>query len=170
MKSPEKLLHALFFTITFILLVALIFYQVFADFRYFNLKHLRYQALSLVDPITVVDGEKIKVVCDPVCFFLVGDKRIRSRTDSDAGGGLLKVELRFFDQYHGLIGYEDENSHPNFFVIDTNGEFLQVVRLKLDRINFTFAAYYPSSQLIQFNSSNGQQYYYSANKPELNII
>lgn len=170
MKSPEKLLHALFFTITFILLGALIFYQVFTDFRYFNLKHLRYQAPSLVDPVAVVDDKQIKVVCDPICFFLVGDKRIRSRTDSDAGGGLLTVKLRFFDQYHGLIGYEDDNSHPNFFVIDTNGEFIQVVRLNLDRISFTFAAYYPSFQLIQFNAGSGQQFYYSANKPELNII
>lgn len=170
MKSPEKLLHVLFFTITFILLGALLFYQVFVDFRYSNLKRLRYHALTLVDPVSAVDGEKIKVVCDPVCFFLVGDKRIRSRTDSDAGGGLLKVNLRFFDQYHGLIGYEDDNPHPNFFVIDTNGEFIQVVRLKLDRINFTFAAYYPSFQLIQFNASSGRQYFYSANKPELNII
>ena len=170
MKIPEKLLHALFFTITFILLGALIFYQVFADFRYSSLKRLRNQPFSLIDPVAVIDETKIKVICDPICFFLVGDKRIRSRTDSDAGGGLLKVKLRFFDQYHGLIGYEDDNSHPNFFVIDTNGEFLQVVRLKLDRINFTFAAYYPSSQLIQFNASSGQQYYYSANKPELNII
>ena len=100
----------------------------------------------------------------------MGDKRIRSRTDNDAGGGLLKVHLRFFDQYHGLIGYEDDNPHPNFFVIDTNGEFLQVVRLRLDRISFTFAAYYPSLQLIQFNASSGRQYYYSANKPELNIL
>lgn len=170
MKSPVKLLHVLFFTITFIWLVALVFYQVFVDFRYFNLKHLRYQTPSLVDPTTIVDESKIKVVCDPVCFFLVGDKRIRSRTDSDAGGGLEKVKLRFFDQYRGLIGYEDDNSHPNFFVIDTNGEFLQAVRLKLDKINFTFQAYYPSFQLIQFLSSSGEQYFYSANKPELNIL
>lgn len=170
MRSPVKLLHAVFLTITFIWLGALIFYQVFADFRHSSLKRLRFVVPSLVDPVTAVDEKNIKVICDPVCFFLVGDKRIRSRTDSDSGGGLLKVRLRFFDQYRGLIGYEDDNSHPNFFVIDTNGEFLQVIRLKLDRLNFTFAAYYPSSQLIQFSSSNGQQYYYSANKPELNIL
>jgi len=170
MKSPVKLLHVLFFTITFIWLVSLIFYQVFVDFRYFNLKHLRYQTPSFVDPVAIVDETKIKVVCDPICFFLVNDKRIRSRTDSDAGGGLLKVNLRFFDQYRGLIGYEDDNSHPNFFVIDTNGEFLQVIRLKLDRINFTFEAYYPSLQLIRFRASSNEQYFYSANKPELRII
>ena len=170
MKSPEKLLHALFFTITFAWLSALVFYQVFVNIGDFSLKHLSYRVSSLVDPVAIVDENKIKVICDPICFFLVGDKRIRSRTDSDAGGGLLKVNLRFFDQYHGLIGYEDDNSHPNFFVIDTNGEFLQVARLKLDRINFTFEAYYPSLQLIQFRASSGKQFFYSANKPELRII
>lgn len=165
-----KLLHALFFTITFIWLVSLIFYQVFVDFRYFNLKHLRYRAPSLVDPVTIVDETKIKVVCDPICFFLVGDKRIRSRTDSDAGGGLLRVNLRFFDQYRGLIGYEDDNSHPNFFVIDTNGEFLQVVRLKLDRINFSFQAYYSQTQQILFRSDQGEKFLYAANRPALQIL
>lgn len=170
MKSPIKLLHALFFTITLIWLSALSFYQVFVNFKDSGLKRLRYQPPYLLDPVTTVDEENIKVVCEPVCFFLVGDKKVRSRTDSDAGGGLLKVNLRFFDQYHGLIGYEDDNFHPNFFVIDTNGEFLQVVRLKLDKINFTFEAYYPSFQLIQFRASNNEQYIYSANKPELTIL
>lgn len=170
MKSPEKPLHILFFILTFIWLGVLTFYQVFVDSRYAKLSQLRYQPPSLVDPVVIVDETKIKVVCDPICFFLVGDKRIRSRTDSDAGGGLKKVSLRFFDQYRGLIGYEDDNSHPNFFVIDTNGEFLQVVRLKLDRLNFTFEAYYPSSQLIQFNANTGKKFYYSANKPSLQIL
>src|SRR3989304_9256456 len=155
MKRPEKLLHALFFAITFVWLIALTFYQVFVNFGDFSLKHLRYRAPALIDPVTTVDEKKIKVVCEPVCFFLVEGKRIRSRTDSDAGGGLLKVNLRFFDPYHGLIGYEDDTPYPNFFVIDTTGEFLQVARLKLDRINFTFEAYYPSLQLIQFRADSG---------------
>lgn len=92
-----------------------------------------------------------------------------SRTDSDSAAGLKKVSLRFYDQYHGLIGYEDDNPNPNFFVIDNRGEFIQVVRLKLPRISFAFEAYYPGRQLIQFKSDNGKKYYYSANKPELLI-
>lgn len=170
MKTPEKLLHILFFTITFICLITLIFYQVFVDFGDFNWKSLRYQAPVLTDKTIKADQNNIQVICDPICYFLVENNRIRSRTDSDAGGGLLKVTLRFFDQYHRLIGYEDDNSYPNFFVIDTKGEFIQVVRLKLPKIDFTFEAYYPSSQLIQFRASTGEQYFYSANKPELNIL
>lgn len=170
MKSLEKLLHILFFTITFLWLSTLIFYQIFVNVGDFSWKHLRYQPPVLTDRTTIVDENNIKVICDPICYFLVENKRIRSRTDSDAGGGLLKVTLRFYDQYHGLIGYEDDNSYPNFFVIDTRGEFLQVIRLKLPKISFTFEAYYPSSQLIQFRASTGEQFFYSANKPELNII
>lgn len=162
MRGSEKLLHALFFVAALAFLIVYTFYH--------NLKHLRYRAPALVDPVTTVDESKIKVVCDPVCFFIVDGKRIRSRTDSDAGGGLLKVTLRFFDPYHRLIGYEDDNPNPNFFVIDTSGEFLQVVRLKLPKISFAFAAYYPGLQLIQFNSSSGEQYFYTANKPELKIL
>lgn len=90
-----------------------------------------------------------------------------SRTDSDSAAGLPQVNLRFYDAYHGLIGYEDNLPNPNFFVIDTTGEFLQVIRMKLPRINFAFAGYYPDRQLIQFQASNGEDFYYAANKPEL---
>lgn len=93
-----------------------------------------------------------------------------SRTDSDSAAGLKKVNLRFYDPDHGLIGYEDDNPYPNFFVIDTKGEFLQVVRLRLPQISFTFAAYYPDRQLIQFQADSGQRYLYSATKPELQIL
>ena len=167
MKRPEKLLHVGFFLITFIWLSTVIFYQVFPNFGAVSLKRLRYQPLALVDPVTLVDENQIKVICNPVCFFEIGEKRIRSRTDSDAGGGLLAVKLRFFDPYHGLIGYEDDQLNPNFFVIDTQSEFLQAVRLKLPRISFTFTAYYPSSQLIEFAASSGKKFYYSANRPGL---
>lgn len=145
----------------FIWLSLLLFYQDFG--------RLRYQPPALLDPVFVPDETKIKVVCDPVCFFVTNGQRIMSRTDSDSGAGLSKVTLRFYDSYHGLIGYEDDNSYPNFFVIDTRGEFLQVVRLKLPKINFAFAAYYPSRQLIRFRSDDGKKYYYGANKPELLI-
>lgn len=170
MKRPEKLLHAVFFTITCVYLSVSAFYQVFADFRQASLKKLFYQAPELNDLVTQVDEQKITVDCNPICYFLVADKRVLSRTDSDPGGGLLQVKLRFYDHYRGLIGYEDGNSNPNFFVIDTNGEFLQVVRLKLPEINFVFEAYYPSLQLIQFRSSNNKKYLYSANRSELNIL
>lgn len=90
-----------------------------------------------------------------------------SRTDTDSAAGLKKVTLRFYDPYHGLIGYEDDNPYPNFFVIDTRGEFLQVIRLKLPKIEFVFEAYYPGRQAIQFKSGTGQKFLYSANKPEL---
>ncbi len=170
MNRPEKLLHALFFSIALIWLGVSIFYQVFINFGDADLKHLRYRAPDFVDPITTVDEKQIQVVCNPICYFLTDGKQVRSRTDSDAGGGLLKVTLRFYDAYHGLIGYEDDQPNPNFLVIDTNGEFLQVVRLKLPRISFSFAAYYPSVQLIQFKADNGRQYFYSANKPELKIL
>lgn len=159
MNRPEKLFHGLFFLFTFIWLIALLFYQ--------DLGRLRYRPPVLGEPILMADEDRIKVTCDPICYFLADGKRIRSRTDSDAAGGLLKVNLRFYDAYHGLIGYEDDNPNPNFFVIDTTGEFLQVVRLKLPRINFVFAGYYPDQQLIQFQASSGKKVFYSANKPEL---
>jgi len=162
MRQEKPLFHGLFFLITLSWLGTLLFYQDFG--------RLRYRPPTLMNPVTSVDGEKIQVVCEPVCFFLADGKRIKSRTDSDSAAGLNKVTLRFYDQYHGLIGYEDDNSYPNFFVINTNGEFLQVVRLKLPNINFTFEAYYPDQLLIQFRASTGQKYLYSANKPELKIL
>lgn len=128
---------------------------------------MRYRPLVLVEPLPAESKDKIKVVCEPVCYFIVGDKKIRSRTDSDAAGGLTRVDLRFFDQYHGLIGYEDDQPNPNFFVIDTNGEFLQVVRMKLPQVSFTFEAYYPEKQLIQFAADSGRKFLYAANRPEL---
>ena len=131
---------------------------------------MRYRPPTLANPVAQADSEKIQVVCDQVCFFLVEGKRIRSRTDSDAGGGLSRVTLRFFDPYHGLIGYEDDQPNPNFFVIDTSGEFLQVIRLKLPQVVFAFESYYPEEKLIRFSADNGRQYYYSANKPELSIL
>ena len=170
MKAPEKQLHVLFFLITLVLLCTYIVYQIFGNKKEIGLKNLRYRSPALVDPVVLVDENQIKVICGPVCFFEIGGKRISTRTDSDAGGGLLAVNLRFFDPYHGLIGYEDDQTNPNFFVIDTRGEFLQVVRMKLPQISFTFEAYYPEKQLIRFSADNGQQYFYSANKPELIIL
>lgn len=170
MKILEKSLHSLFFGLTFIYLGVITFYQVFSDQRYASLKNLRYREPRSSEAITVVDSTKIKVVCEPICFFLADGKKIRSRTDSDAGGGLTNLELRFYDSYYGLIGYEDKNEHPNFFVIDTRGELLQMVRLKLDKNNFSFAAYYPGIKLIEFKASNGQKFFYAADQPALKVI
>lgn len=161
MNRPEKLFHGLFFLFTLIWLSALLFYQ--------DLGRLRYRTPALADPLLAADETKIKVVCDPVCFFMAEGKRIMSRTDSDSAAGLPKVILRFYDPYHGLIGYEDVNPYPNFFVIDTRGEFLQAIRLRLPQIGFAFEAYYPGEQLIRFKSDNGKKYFYAANKPELTI-
>ena len=75
--------------------------------------------------------------------------------------------------FQGKIFSENDainNHYPNFFVIDIKDEFLQVARLKLPHINFSFEAYYPSQQLIEFRSSTGQKFLYSANKPELFIL
>lgn len=159
MNRPEKLFHGLFFLFTLIWLSALLFYQ--------DLGRMRYRPPVLGEPMLTADEDKIKVVCDPVCYFVTDGKRIMSRTDSDSAAGLPQVNLRFYDPYHRLIGYEDSNANPNFFVIDTRGEFLQVIRLKLPRINFVFTGYYPDRQLIQFQASNGENFFYSANKPEL---
>lgn len=152
----------MFFCITVIVLGALLFYQDFG--------RLHYQPPVLTDPVYAADGEKIQVVCDPVCFFIIDDKRIKSRTDDDAAAGLKQVTLRFFDAYHGLIGYEDNRQNPNFFVIDTQDDLIQVVRLKLDKISFAFAAYYPETQTIQFNADDEEKFFYSANKPALTIL
>ena len=170
MRRLEPLLHGAFLAIALIWLGALLLYQVFPSKREISWKRLFYRPPVLADPVTTVDEQKIKLVCDPVCYFVADGQRIKSRTDSDSAAGLPKVTLRFYDSYHGLIGYEDDNHYPNFFVIDIKDEFLQVARLKLPHINFSFEAYYPSQQLIEFRSSTGQKFLYSANKPELFIL
>lgn len=121
------------------------------------------------DPLPAAAEEKITVSCDPVCYFITEGKRIMSRTDSDSAAGLRRASLRFYDPYHGLIGYEDDQSKPNFFVIDTRGEFLQAIRLYLPEVSFKFSAYFPGEQMIQFEATNGKKYYYAANRPELFI-
>jgi hypothetical protein len=168
MKNPAKLVHLLFFAVTLVWLCTSLYYQVPSDFRYFRFTDLWSKPQVLASPADMlVDEAKIKVICDPTCFFVIGNNRVRSRTDSDAGGGLAKVSLRFFDPHRELIGYEDDHVYPNFFVIDTRGELLQVVRLRLEKVSFAFEAYYPDSQLIEFRRSDGKKFLFSANKPEL---
>jgi len=160
----------LFFVFALVWLGALLLYQLFGSRRGIDLNQLISRPPALIDPVTAADSDDIKVECRPECYFVADGKRIKSRTDNDSAAALPKVILRFYDQAHGLIGYEDDNPNPNFFVIDTRGEFIQAIRLKLPEISYIFEAYYPSQQLIRFKSSNNKYYYYSANKPELLLL
>ncbi len=95
---------------------------------------------------------------------------IKSRKDSDAAGGVTALTLHFFDPAKGLIGYQDQEDNPSFYVIDNQSNLLQVVRLKLDQVEFSFQAYYPQTQQILFRSNQGENFLYAANQPFLQLL
>jgi|GEM_PF-6132413 len=170
MRRSRIFFHFCWLSFVFFWLIIYSFYQVFDHFSVSKLKLLIHRQPELNDPFYQADDNLIKVICDPICFFEADGKQIRSRTDTDAATGLDQVKLQFYDAYSGLIGYQDQKPHPNFFVINTQSELIQVIRLKLDKISFQFKAYYPSLDLIQFSGSDGREYFYAANKPELRIL
>jgi hypothetical protein len=175
----KQLGHFIFFFVTLTWLSLLLFYQVFVNSRYqrvslrqafsaFN--QLKYQPLALGEPAPVPDLKEISVSCQPICEFKINNKIVRSRKDSDAAGGLTVLTLQFFDQAKGLIGYQDHEANPSFYVIDTQSNLLQVVRLKLPNVGFSFQAYYPQTQQILFRSDQGENFLYAANRPSLQIL
>ncbi len=175
----KQLGHFLFFLLTLIWLSLLLFYQVFVNSRYqrVSLKQavsafnqLKYQPPVLGEPAPPPDSGKIEIVCRPVCQFKINNKIVRSRTDSDAAGGVTALTLHFFDPEKGLIGYQDHADNPNFYVIDNQSNLLQVVRLKLDQLEFSFQAYYPQTQQILFRSDQGENFLYAANRPALQLL
>jgi len=175
----KQLGHFLFFLLTLTWLSLLLFYQVFVNSRYqrvslqqavsaFN--QLKFHPPALGEPAPAPGSKEISVSCQPTCQFKINNKIVRSRKDSDAAGGLTALTLRFFDQAKGLIGYQDQTDNPNFYVIDTQSNLLQVVRLKLPNIEFSFQAYYPRTQQILFRSNLGENFLYAANRPSLQLL
>lgn len=175
----KQLGHFLFFLLTLAWLSLLLFYQVFVNSRYqrvsfrqafsaFN--QLKYKAPVLGEPAPPPDLKEISVSCQPTCQFKINNQIVRSRKDSDAAGGVTALTLHFFDPAKGLIGYQDHEDNPNFYVIDSDSNLLQVVRLKLDRLKFSFQAYYPQTQQILFRSDQGENFLYAANRPSLQIL
>ncbi|MBU3935746.1 hypothetical protein KJ909_03675 [Patescibacteria group bacterium] len=175
----KQLGHFIFFFLTLTWLSLLLFYQVFVNSRYqrVSLKQavaafdqIKYQPPVLGQPAPSPDPEIIKIDCRSVCQFIIKGQIVKTRKDSDAAGGVTALTLQFFDQEKGLIGYQDHEANPTFYVIDNQSNLLQVVRLKLDQIEFSFQAYYPQTQQILFRSDQGEQFLYAANQPSLQIL
>lgn len=175
----KQLGHFLFFLITLTWLSLLLFYQVFVNSRYERISfrqavsafnQLKYQPQVLGQPALPPDSSNIQIDCRSVCQFKINNQIVKSRKDSDAAGGLTALTLQFFDQAKGLIGYQDQADNPNFYVIDNQSNLLQVIRLKLDQVEFSFQAYYPQTQQILFRSDQGENFLYAANRPALQIL
>ena len=175
----KQLGHFIFFLVTLTWLSLLLFYQVFVNSRYqrVSLKQaisafnqLKFQPPVLGQPAPAPDLKAVTVSCQPTCQFIINHQIVKSRKDSDAAGGVTALTLQFFDSKKGLIGYQDHEANPAFYVIDNQSNLLQVVRLKLDKIEFSFQAYYPQTQQILFRSDQGEQFLYSANQPSLQLL
>jgi hypothetical protein len=175
----KQLGHFLFFLITLACLSLLLFYQVFVNSRYqrvslkqalASVNQLKYQPQALGEPALPPNPNNINLDCRSVCQFNINNQIVKSRKDSDAAGGLTALTLQFFDPTKGLIGYQDQADNPNFYVIDTQSNLLQVVRLKLPNVKFSFQAYYPQTQQILFRSDQGENFLYAANRPALQLL
>ncbi|MBU2051793.1 hypothetical protein KKH13_01135 [Patescibacteria group bacterium] len=142
---------------------------VYPDYRPapINLKALVHKSLQPAD----VDNNQLaaSVDCRPECWFEVGDKLIPARLSSDAAGQLLQLNLHFVDLQQGLIGYDNASeNNPEFYVLNFDSELVQVVQLDLNhQRRLEFAGYFPVSVQMQFNSSDGSSWLYSANSPNL---
>lgn len=175
----KQLGHFIFFLITLTWLSLLLFYQVFVNSRYqrvsfkqalASVAKLKYQPLVLGEQAPPPDPSNIKLDCRSVCQFKINDQIVKSRKDSDAAGGVTALTLQFFDQDKGLIGYQDHETNPSFYVIDNQSNLLQVIRLKLDQVEFSFQAYYPQTRQILFLSDKGENFLYAANQPSLQLL
>lgn len=175
----KQLGHFLFFLLTLAWLSLLLFYQVFVNSRYQRISlqqvlasvdKLKYEPQDLGEPALPPNPNNINLDCRSVCQFNINNQIVKSRKDSDAAGGVTALTLHFFDQAKGLIGYQDHETNPNFYVIDTQSNLLQVVRLKLPNVEFSFQAYYPQTQQILFRSDQGENFLYAANRPSLQIL
>lgn len=109
------------------------------------------------------------VVCRPECWFEVGDRLIPARLSNDSAGQLRQLKLNFVDEKRGLIGYDNASpTNPEFYVLSFDKELIQVIQLDLNhRRRLEFAGYYPSTQQMRFNSSDGNTWLYSAVSPNL---
>lgn len=177
--------HYLFFGLTSIWLSLILFYQVLVnpgyqrfswrqflspDFFIQVLPRLRFQP-PILGKAAIIDPAAIAVDCDNFCQFKLKDKIIPAQVEIDAAGRLKDLTLNFFDSQAGLIGYQDKSSEPTFYVINSQAELLQVIRLVLNhQVKLTFQNYYPDSQRVLFQSDLGESFLYSANKPALQLL
>ncbi|KKT76111.1 MAG: hypothetical protein UY17_C0011G0007 [Candidatus Beckwithbacteria bacterium GW2011_GWC2_47_9] len=109
------------------------------------------------------------VACQPECWFEIDQKQVPARLSGDAAGQLRQLNLRFIDEKRGLIGYDNASqTNPEFYVLSFDKELIQVIQLDLNhRRRLEFGGYYPSTQQIKFNSSDGHAWLYSAGSPSL---
>lgn len=111
----------------------------------------------------------VNVICQPECWLEIGDRRLPARLASDAMGQLRQLNLRFVDERRGLIGYDNAAAvGPEFYVLRFDKELIQSIPLDLNHARrLEFAGYYPETAQMLFNSSDGNQWLYSAVSPNL---
>lgn len=138
------------------------------NFLRLNHSHPRPQA------VPVNSLEQIALTCQPDCFFqdkLNPDKSTRALTTGNPDGRLQQLQLKFYDPQNSLIGYQDINDFPTFYVIDFQPRLIQAIQLNLNDITkLEFLGYYPDSKQIYFisRSEEGNNYFlYSADSPNL---
>jgi hypothetical protein len=145
---------------------------VYPDYRPapINLSALRHRAEIGTNPNNNLDAAR--VVCQPECWFNIGDKQIPARMAHDTNGQLSELKLHFVDVNRGLIGYDNASeSNPEFYVFNFDKELLQFIQLDLNhRRRLEFVEYYPDTKQMLFSSSDGSQWLYSAVSPDLRKI
>ncbi len=120
---------------------------------------------------------EIKVDCQNICGFQIINpetklvtRSIPALVDVDANARLKQLELKFYDSDYGLIGYQTVASEPMFYVMNVEGNLLQVIQLDLNHLRrLEFVGYYSESREMKFESEN-ETWLYSANQPSLKFL
>ena len=187
--------HFLGFTLVLFFLSSFVFYQLFADYSHKRISIRKFlsfstlkqafdrlpnQPLDLGESQNFSNPDLIKVNCPGFCQFSLTnfpDKNIPALIDNDGQGRLEDLELHFYDQTAGLIGYTNKDpNNPTFYVIDFIPQLLQTIRLNLNQQKLlSFINYYPKTKQILFkskdlNNQSEEFMLYSANSPSLILL
>jgi len=97
--------------------------------------------------------------------------------DNDGEARIKDLVFDFYDEAHGLIGYQklEGNESRTLYVVNFNQDLLQVIQLLLNQnTHLEFVAYYPLTQEMIFASHSDsiplEVFLYAANKPSLKLL
>ena len=187
--------HFLGFSLVLLFLLSFVFYQVFADSSHKRISIRKFLSFSTLkqafnrlpnQPLDLGEAQNfskpdaIQVNCSEFCQFFftnLPDKTIPALIDNNGQGRLEDLELHFYDETAGLIGYENKDpNNPTFYVIDFIPKLLQTIRLNLNQQKLlSFVNYYPKTKQILFkskdlNNQSEEFMLYSANSPSLTLL
>ncbi len=130
-------------------------------------------------------GETLKTIvypdCTPQCYLVFFDlvdhkelHRLPAFTDPGHAPSLTSLEVLFFDPATGVVGYQ-VTERGEAYVIDTQLNLLQLIRLENDRNSAQYIGYIPFTQQLLFSLNEKQKdtvqlVLYHASKPSLHHL